>query len=59
MTRFLLDTDLREERYNLAEHAEKGEVVICPSCGDKFTKKRKSQKFCGGGCKIKYHNRKK
>lgn len=59
MASFLLDKNLREERYEIAQNAEKGELVICPSCGDNFKKTKKSKNFCSTRCRINYHNKKK
>lgn len=45
-------------RYNENKAAKVGTELICPVCGEKFTKRQWMQAFCCGQCKDKFWNRK-
>jgi len=42
--------------YKLTENTKKGDMITCPYCGTKFTKKTYQQKFCCTQHKDKYWN---
>ena len=46
------------KRYDLNKQASVGDELVCPVCGNKFTKKSYQQAFCSTFCKDKYWNQK-
>ena len=48
----------KEQQYKANKSAKVGESIVCPVCGEVFTKKQYSQAFCCGECKDKFWNKK-
>lgn len=46
----------RKVLYKINKESKCGEVIECPVCHTKFTKKQYSQAFCCSRCKDKYWN---
>lgn len=42
--------------YRSNKEAKVGEIIECPVCHTKFTKRQYSQAFCCDQCKDKFHN---
>ena len=49
----------RRMQYEANKEAKVGEVIVCPICGEKLTKKSYQQAFCSTKCKDAYWNNKK
>lgn len=47
-----------ETIYKFNKSAKVGTTIVCPICGEMFTKRQYSQAFCCTDCKEKYWNKK-
>jgi hypothetical protein len=47
-----------ETLYKGNKIAKVGTIIVCPICGEKFTKRQYSQAFCCSACKDKYWSKK-
>lgn len=47
---------MKKGLYKTNKNSKVGEVIECPVCHSKFTKRQYSQAFCCTQCKDKFHN---